>query len=106
MQASIASPRFPLTQALTDAVNTGAAKLSHHAVATDAARLHVVLDRGDTGRHKVSASIQGLSHPITARASHEDMYVAIEKAFSLIDRQWRKRKTAHLSRRAHSRRPS
>ncbi len=97
MQATIASPHFPLTDALTDAVRQRVSRLEGHAIHGN--RVHVVLDKGGPGRHKVRASVQGLAKPISATASHTDMYVAIDKVIDLIDRQWRKRKTAHLARR-------
>lgn len=97
MKANIASPHFPLTPALEKAVQQSAAKLDGHAI--EGSRLSVVLDKGGPGRHKVRAAIQGLARPIVATASHKDMYAAIDKVIALIDRQWRKRKTAHLARR-------
>lgn len=97
MRADISSPHFPLTPSLEQAVHERTSRLNHHAV--DGSRLSVILDRGGPGRHKVRAAVRGLAHPIVATASHTDMYVAIDKAVSLIDRQWRKRKTARLARR-------
>ena len=97
MQATIASPHFPLTEALDTAVRQKVSRLENHAI--EGNRVHVVLDKGGPGRHKVHATVQGLSHPLSATASHVDMYAAIDKVIDLLDRQWRKRKTAHLSRR-------
>ena len=97
MKADISSPHFPLTPSLEQAVHERTARLNGHAV--DGNRLSVILDKGGPGRHKVRAAVCGLAHPIVATASHTDMYSAIDKAVSLIDRQWRKRKTARLARR-------
>lgn len=97
MKADIASPHFPLTPSLEQAVQERASRLDRHAV--EGSRLFVVLEKGGPGRHKVRASVQGLARPIVATASHQDMYVAIDKVVVLIDRQWRKRKTARLARR-------
>lgn len=97
MQTTITSPHFSLTEALEEAVHQRFSRLKNHAVQGN--RVHVILDKSSPGRHKVRASVQGLSKPISATASHEDMYAAIEKVVGLIDRQWRKRKTAALSRR-------
>lgn len=97
MKASIASPHFELTPALEQAVHERTERLNAHSVSGN--RLSVVLDKGGPGRHKVRAAVEGLARPIVATASHTDMYAAIDKAVSLIDRQWRKRKTAMLARR-------
>ena len=97
MKADIASPHFPLTPSIEQAVQERTSRLNSHAV--DGNRLSVVLDRGGPGRHKVRAAVRGLAQPIVATASHRDMYAAIDKVVDLIDRQWRKRKTARLARR-------
>lgn len=97
MQATITSPHFPLTESLDHAVRQKISRLEGHAMHGN--RIHVILDKGGPGRHKVRASVQGLSKPISVTASHQDMYAAIDKVVDLLDRQWRKRKTAHLSRR-------
>lgn len=100
MQATITSPHFPLTESLDSAVRQKISRLESHALHGN--RIHVILDKGGPGRHKVRASVQGLSRPISVTASHPDMYVAIDKVVDLLDRQWRKRKTAHLARRHSS----
>ena len=97
IKAQISSPHFPLTEALVQAVNEKVSRLNDHGV--EGHIVNVVLDKGGPGRHKVKAHIQGASSSISATVSDKDMYSAIDRVVSLLSRQWRKRKTAHLSRR-------
>src|SRR5690606_13195578 len=53
--------------------------------------------RVDSGKHIVDAKVTGLGKTLVAKAQHKDMYAAINEASRLLDRQWRKNKTAKLS---------
>lgn len=94
MQITISAPHLELTPALTDTVHDKLQRLSKHA--SRQLSVHVALSV-DKGRHKADMTVHGEGAPFVASAVGKDMYASINKATLLIDRQWRKRKTARLA---------
>lgn len=94
MSIHVSTQHTTLSDALSAAVHDKFSRLDVHTGLSP--RVHVVL-HVDGGRFKVDAQVRGLGRPLFATAEHEDMYAAINDVAHLIDRQWRKRKTARLA---------
>ena len=108
MQILLSAPHMDITPALDESVKKRLARLTTHvgrAGLQESAQAHVILDTGfdHAGTHQVRLELTGtgLDAPLQATARHADMYAAIEHVVDLVDRQWRKRKTARLSSRRH-----
>ena len=96
MDFNISAQHTELTPALEDAVRDKFSRFGEHVGAGHSVHAHVIL-RIDNGRHVVEATVTGLGVPLAARSAKDDMYTAINEASRLIDRQWRKAKTAQLA---------
>lgn len=99
MEFNISAQHTTLTPALEQYVREKFTRLQDHV--DRPVQAHVIL-RVDSGRHEVEAVITGLGKSsLVAKCNHKDMYAAINDASHTIDRQWRKQKTAELSKRGH-----
>ena len=107
MNLTISTHHTELTEGLEMAVRDKFSRFQMHAEgatntqdnkkAGEAINVHVVL-RVDSGQHVVEATVNGLgTKPLVARTEQKDMYAAINEASRVIDRQWRKQKTASLA---------
>ena len=108
MNLTISTHHTELTEGLEAAVRDKFSRFQMHAEGAanaqeakktggDAINVHVVL-RVDSGQHVVEATVNGLgTKPLVARTEQKDMYAAINEASRVIDRQWRKQKTASLA---------
>lgn len=96
MEFNISAQHTELTPSLEEAVKEKFTRFQDHA--DKPLQTHVVL-RIDSGQHVVDAKVTGLGKTLVASATHKDMYAAINEVSHLLDRQWRKQKTARLSQR-------
>jgi len=94
MKITIAAPHMDITPALSDTVHAKVQRLSKHS--DREVSVHVVLTV-DKNRHKAEMTVHGEGAPVVATAVEPDMYVSINKAAQMVDRQLRKRKTARLA---------
>lgn len=98
MDITISTQHTNLTPALEEAVREKFQRLQEHN--EKSLQVHVVL-RVDSGDHICEAVVTGLGmgKPLVSNCKHKDMYAAINEASHVIDRQWRKIKTAELAKR-------
>lgn len=93
MHLDLACQHTTLTPALRQAVEEKFQRLSDHI--DKPVRAHVVL-AVDGPLHRAEATLHGTGEPVYAHANHKDMYSALDKLVSLLDRRWRKVKTNKL----------
>ena len=94
MHLDLACKHTSLTPGLRQAVETRFDRLSGHI--DKPVRAHVILAIEDGGQHRAEAILHGTGTPVHAKAVNTDMYAALDKLVSLLDRRWRKRKTNRL----------
>jgi len=93
MNIVVSAQHTELTETLEAAVKEKFNRIQQHADIPLTA--HVVL-RIDSGQHKVDATVNGANCHLVANTTGKDMYNAINSAAKIIDRQWRKHKTAKI----------
>lgn len=94
MKIEIAAPHMEMTPAIVDAVHKKTERLAKHS--EKELRIHVTLGVANN-EHKVEMVVNDGKTQFIAKTSGPDMYAGINEATKMIDRQWRKKKTARLA---------
>ena len=95
MHLDLACQHTTLTPALRQAVEEKFQKLSAHIDKPVRADVVLAVD-GPVHRAEATLHGAGVGQLVHAHANHEDMYSALDKLVSLLDRRWRKMKTNRL----------
>lgn len=93
MHLNLACQHTTLTPALRQAVEEKFEKLSNHI--DRPVRANVVL-AVDGSLHRAEATLHGTGRPVHAKVDGDNMYSALDKLVSLLDRRWRKVKTSKM----------
>lgn len=93
MHLDVTCQHTTLTPALRQAVEEKFQRLSSHINKPSHAHVVLVVD-GPV--HRAEATVSGVGKPVHAQAKHENMYAAVDKLVSLLDRRWRKVKTSRM----------
>ena len=96
MNIEISTQHTELTEGLKKSVHDKFKRLENHI--SKPLRLHVKLTV-DGEIHRAEVTAYGAGKNLVAVANTKNMYISINKVSHLLDRQWRKIKTAKLSER-------
>lgn len=100
MDISIKSPHMDITPALKETIEDKLSRFEKHT--KEVIKANVVLSSLPHNQFKAEIVVRTGAQSFVASSEGPDMYASINKASQLIDRQWRKKKTAELSARQNA----